>query len=157
MQLSDLIGSSPTTTEAMVRGKLVTLTLTSARTQALIDELIPRPRPPMMQDPNKGSLAPLIPNTSDPDWLEAMEVRARRLQVIEVAIAMGLNLTQGDNSFPGRSPTWAGCEDQDERREWAEAAEILLGESLTRGELMLMANQMASAMVSLLPKEALGN
>jgi hypothetical protein len=85
-----------------------------------------------------------------------MEARARRLQVIEIAIAMGLYVTQKEGRV-GSSWTWDGCKTPEERREWAEAAEVLLGESLTRGELMLMVNQMASAMVNLLPQEALGN
>jgi hypothetical protein len=158
MQLSDLIGESatshPTTTTATIRGKPVTLRLTSAITQARIEETISRPRPPMVQDPNKGSLAPKVPDTSDPAWLEAMEHRARRLQIVEVAIALDLEIRDlGEDCFC----KWSECPTPEERRKWAEVAERTLGDTLTRGEVVLLINTLADGLVRLLPQEALGN
>jgi hypothetical protein len=160
MQLSDLIGESatshPTTTTATIRGKPVTLRLTSAITQARIEETISRPRPPMVQDPNKGSLAPKVPDTSDPAWLEAMEHRARRLQIVEVAIAMDLEVPNGRPYLAG-TRKWSDCQSPFEREEWAAAAIDALGDTLTRGEIVLLINTLADGLVRLLPQEALGN
>jgi hypothetical protein len=158
MQLSDLIGESatshPTTTTATIRGKPVTLRLTSAITQARIEETIPRPRPPMVQDPNKGSLAPKIPDTSDPAWLEAMEHRARKLQIVEVAIAMDIEIESPQPAIPS---LWAECASETRRQRWAELAVDQLGSTLTRGEIVLLINTLADGLVRLLPQEALGN
>jgi hypothetical protein len=157
MQLSDLIGESatshPTTTTATIRGKPVTLRLTSAITQARIEETIPRPRPPMVQDPNKGSLAPKIPDTSDPAWLEAMEHRARKLQIVEVAIAMDLEVNAEGTGLA----KWGDCKTVVGRELWADAAIDALGSTLTRGEVVLLINTLADGLVRLLPQEALGN
>jgi len=157
MKMSDLLGEDSVggagETTAAVRGKEVTLRLTSALTQARIEEIIARPRPPCIQNPNKGSLAPLIPDTSDAGWQDAMDQRARRLQVIEIAVAMDLEVGN-ETLVPHR---WGLCLTAQERKTWGEAAEVALGERLTRGEVVFLVNQMAHALIKLLPEEALGN
>jgi hypothetical protein len=160
VQLSDLIGESatshPTTTTATIRGKPVTLRLTSALTQARIEETLSRPRPPMVQDPNKGSLAPKVPDTSDPAWLEAMEHRARKLQIVEVAIAMDFEVPTPGDPLEG-TRRWSDCQSTFEREAWATEAINVLGSTLTRGEVVLLINTLADGLVRLLPQEALGN
>ena len=150
MRLSDLIGieTSANTTTATLRGKPVTLRLTSALTQARLEESVPRPRAPMVPDPNRGTLAPKVPDMTDPGYQQASETWAARLQVAEVAVALDLEVD-------GR--TWDSLADGDERRDWATKAIDQLGSSLTRAEIGLLMGAIARAVVGHLPREALGN
>lgn len=160
MQLSDLIGnqeSSPSPASSctvVLRGRPVELRLTSALTQARLESAMPRPRAPMIQDPNRGSLAPRISDENDPEYVAAMEERDWKMQIAEVAIAMDFAVGDVPEGVPHR---WHLCETSGERRQWAEAAVSNLGGELTRAEIGTALAEMGRSIMKFLPTEALGN
>jgi hypothetical protein len=165
MQLSDLIGNpeSPTGSPShasscvvVLRGKPVELRLTSALTQARLESAMPRPRAPMIQDPNRGSLAPPVPDENNPEYVAAMEERARRMQIAEVAIAMDFEVPRPGDLLEG-TRRWTDCQSVADREAWASAAIDVLGSALTQTEIGMARAEMARTLMKLLPQEALGN
>lgn len=59
-----------------------------ARETDLIDEAFPRPTPPLVKDPDKGSLAPKIPDESSPAHQRALRVWVRDVMRAQVFLSI---------------------------------------------------------------------
>ena len=73
MNLRELAAMAETGT-VLVRGQKVTVFPLDGNDQAVVDGTFPRPTPARTRkDPEKGSLAPEIPDFADPEYLVALE------------------------------------------------------------------------------------
>lgn len=73
-----------------LRGHAVTLrALTDAQSEAVV-RMFPPPKPGRMRpDPSGGSLAPEVPDESDPEYRAAVAAWNRLVMRLEIAVAMG--------------------------------------------------------------------
>lgn len=109
----------------VLRGKRVEVVpVSQARTHAVYS-LFPIPIAPMGPEPGKGSLAPWVPQTSDPTYVAAVNDWNRKTNRIEVALA--LHLEVDGLGFVEDNLT--------SLKAWCEAAQAEIAEGLTAQEV----------------------
>ncbi len=109
----------------VIRGREVVVRPAAASLIDAVYTLFPRPQPPMVQDPNRGSLAPKEPDLRDPGFVAAVTEWNHKTDRMEAAIAIGLEVERDG----------IGALDRARLKLWCEAAEAELGEALTRQEI----------------------
>jgi hypothetical protein len=77
--------SSPVT----VRGQTFNVRQLTGIEMEMIGRVWPRPEVPMVDDPDAGSLAPKIPNRSDPEYLAALEAWGAEYAAAVAAVGLG--------------------------------------------------------------------
>lgn len=132
-------------------GRVVEAQPLSFADEELIDGLEPLPRVPLAPPPGKGSLAEPVPDTEDPAYVAAMARRFGRLALLTVAAAC--------NYKPERGGEWQAVRhDAKARAEWASAAIIEMGTSLTEAAIVTAHRQLrAGADLAALAAEAAKN
>ena len=108
--------------------------LTHAEKVAVRSVFVP-PEPPLMPDPNKGSLAPKIPNVDDPEYIYQSERWQGRFERACVAIATGFEVD--GRGFPGADAQ------ANELAKWMNAAEKAIGETVPAGVVVALSNALS--------------
>jgi hypothetical protein len=109
----------------VLRGKHVSVMPAAASLMDAVYALFPRPQPPMVQDPDRGSLAPKVPDLRDAGFIAALTEWNQKTDRIEAAIAIMLEVEKDG----------IGAIDRTRLKLWCEAAEAELGAALTREEI----------------------
>ena len=109
----------------VLRGKDVEVRPAAASLIDAVYALFPRPQPPMVQDPDRGSLAPKVPDLRDAAFVAAVTEWNQKTDRMEAAIAIGLEVERDG----------LGVIDRARLKAWCEAAEAELGAALTREEI----------------------
>jgi hypothetical protein len=104
-----------------------------------IARAFPRPFPPLIKDPAKGSAAPKIPDTADPEYRLAVEHWSERIELAELGVAMQLGVG------PASDPIRFDPKDPEAIRSWATLAVQKLGDEYTVDEI----NRLRDAVYSL--------
>ena len=136
-----------------IRGKDRELRFVSGADMAVVDAFLPHADPPMIDDPNGGSLAPKVPNTKDPAWRKGCEVTVKRQRVAGAAIALRYTTRAGLvwKDLPGDKDTVA------QNGAYVVAAEAELGALLSEDEVTAIRNEMESFTVGELAADAVKN
>lgn len=95
-------------------GREVAAAELSGADESAIREAMPPPRPPLIQDPKKGSAAPKISNDEDPAYLAAFDAWYGRRSVVRLAAAVGWE--------PEGHGRWDRHASAEVRRAWCEQA-----------------------------------
>jgi hypothetical protein len=78
-----------------------------------VSNAIPQVRAPMIKDPGKGSDAPKVADTEDPDYQRALVLRYTQIQLARLAVAMGYEL---EGVTPGgKTLVWSEVRDDPDR------------------------------------------
>lgn len=131
-----LTAELPPAPEVTIRGVTVRPRPLTLREAAAVRESFPRPIPPLVKDPAKGSLAPKIPDEQDPEYRRACQANYYAVLVAEAAIAVGW--TTGGAGFKAD----AAREDRDA---WLRAASTEIAGVLTEPELAAIGDALARA------------
>lgn len=92
-------------TITMPDGSIATIRPLSLHIEQAVDKAFPQPRIPMIKDPNKGSNAPMIEDSKDPAYSQAITeiYYTRRLACVIVAIDLEIDGSRfGDCKDPGQ-------------------------------------------------------
>jgi hypothetical protein len=89
LSLSDFASAAPLQGEVTLRGRKVVVRPPSLRVQNVIARAHLEPQVPVERNPNKGSLAPLEPNDTSPDYVAALKVWRREQNTLLAAAALG--------------------------------------------------------------------
>ena len=108
--------------------------LTHAEKVAVRSVFVP-PEPPLMPDPNKGSLAPKIPNVDDPEYIYQSERWQGRFERACVAIATGYEVD--GVAFPGADAA------SNVLKDWVHAAEKTIGQNVPAAVMLLLVNALS--------------
>lgn len=114
----------PPSATVLIRGVPVVVRAISYSTLKLIARAYPAPTPPLMKDPAKGSLAPLVPNFEDPEYRKELGRWSGETGIIELACAINLRVNVPDE--PGNDPVSPG---------YCKAALVAMRETLAQEEL----------------------
>lgn len=109
----------------VLRGKDVEVRPAAASLLDAVYALFPRPQPPMVQDPDRGSLSPKVPDIREPVFVASFTEWNHKTDRMEAAIAIGLEVEKDG----------IGAIDRTRLKLWCEAAEAELGAALTREEI----------------------
>lgn len=111
MKLEDIVQDALPTGSVVLRGTTYPIRCVTAAERERLEAVVVRPAPVMRKNTDKGSLAPevLDEDATDALWRE----RDRRLRLVEVAVAIGLE-TPDEGAFDVTRP-------DDELRAWAAA------------------------------------
>lgn len=75
--------------DVTVRGEKMSVRRLSGVEQDVIMRIMPQPEPPMIDDPERGSLAPKIPDVEAPAFMQAMEARWLRFRIAAASVGLG--------------------------------------------------------------------
>jgi hypothetical protein len=133
LSLSDLIGGvEPISTVIPSKKITVQLTPVSYSTVLQLREAIGlRPTPPLVANPNKGSLAPLEQNENDPAYQEAISTWSRTLRISQLAVSMGYAIN---------NVGFKDCSAAEARAKWVKQSCAELLEKLTDTDLVALGN-----------------
>lgn len=92
MKLSDLVFEAVSDQVEIAPGASVSVRALTHAELVAIRAAIPPPSPPMVPDPNRGSLAPKIENRDDPAYIRAADCWQGKFERARVAIAAGYEL-----------------------------------------------------------------
>jgi hypothetical protein len=109
----------------VLRGREIAVRPAAASLVDAVYALFPRPQPPMVQDPNRGSLAPKEADLRDPVFVAAVTAWNQKTDRMEAAIAIGLEVERDE----------MGTINRERLKAWCEAADEELGAALTREEI----------------------
>lgn len=99
---------SSATGTVTIKGAEIKVRTLSMYENGLLVAAHPAPQPPLVQPPDKGSLAEKEPDETDPDYLAACKLHQRELIVLEAAAAINYGPAPSEVGFGSMTLAQAG-------------------------------------------------
>lgn len=115
LTLSSILGTAAPRS-LLIDGRSVSVRRLTLADDLLMDILLPPPTPPMIKDPNAGSLAPKVPDQNDPKYRRERAAWFSSRLAVEAAIALGAASDDGEE--------WNVDAPEEANRSWIEKIKV---------------------------------
>lgn len=144
MRLNEL-ASSIETVSVVIRGRTVVVRPLPAKFSRRLYEAFPEPAPPLRPDPSRGSLAPPIPDESDPEHQRRARAYYQRVAMASIVAAARLDVARSGDNCAAQDGVWESpyALGDDDLRRWMIDAEEGLTSAMTMREINALNDALA--------------